>query len=186
MAFARKSNMALAALDGAARDAFDRLYRQYRDHVRRYVQQRFGAGPPDPEDVTQAVFARFAQLEQPQRIDNPAAFLCRMAHNIVIDDRRRLGRTAAMTDNLALAEEDRHDPSAEEVLSARQELERLNQVLAGLKPQQRVAFLMHRVDGLSYADIARDLGISESGARKLVARAMNECMRALRRLETLS
>jgi hypothetical protein len=44
----------------------------------------------------------------------------------------------------------------------------LNQVIAGLKPKQRVALLLHRIDGLNYVEIAREIGISASGARLLV------------------
>src|SRR5690606_3076543 len=37
-----------------------RLYRSYRDELRNYVLRNFGGGPPEPEDVVQAVFATYA------------------------------------------------------------------------------------------------------------------------------
>lgn len=161
------------------------IYRQYRAMLVGYVQRTFGLGPPDPEDVTHAAFARFAQLDHPEDVRNPAAFLRATARHIVIDSYRRDGRTAAVLDDIRVLEQNGHDVDAEIVLSSKQELARVDLALRQLKPQQRVAFLMHRVDELSYAEIGARLGISESGARKLVARALNQCVRALRRQELL-
>jgi RNA polymerase sigma factor (sigma-70 family) len=58
-----------------------------------------------------------------------------------------------------------------EVLAAR---ERLQKVLAGLEslgPRTREIFLLHRLDGLKYREIAAQLGITVSAVEKHIAKA---------------
>lgn len=155
------------------------LYRTQWRSLCRYISSRFGAGPPEPEDVAQAAFAKFAALEQPEAIGNPAAFLRRAAHNIAVDAYRHQARTSIILHDLGIAESDNADLSPEDVLSARDELALVDEVIAGLKPKQRVAFLLHRIDGLTFVEIAQRMGISPSGARLLVDTALDACMAAM-------
>jgi RNA polymerase sigma-70 factor (ECF subfamily) len=71
----------------------------------------------------------------------------------------------------------------EDILVSKEELNRLDAALAQLKPKQRVALLLHRVDGLSFTDVGRELGMSRNGARRLVETAHKACIVAMRRRE---
>jgi RNA polymerase sigma factor (sigma-70 family) len=159
----------------------DALYRAHIGELKAYLRRKFGAGPPDPEDVAQAAFSRFAALDDRQAIPNPKAYLMLTARNIVIDARRRMGTADRMATTLEVIEENRADSSAEDVLSSREELKRLAAIVATLKPKERSAFLLHRIDGLSYAEIAERMNISASGARALVNRALEICVKAMKR-----
>lgn len=159
----------------------DGLYRAHRQELCLYIRRKFGAGPPEPEDVAQSAFARFAALENHREIPNPKAYLMLTARNLVIDARRRGTTAAGAEQDLRQVHENDHDPSAEDVLSSREELNRLAEIVAELKPKQRVAFLMNRLDGLSYAEIARRMKISESGARLLVNEALAVCVARMRK-----
>ena len=132
-----------------------------------------------PEDVVQAAFAKYSAIQDQAQIANPAAFLRRTAHNIVIDAHRRDGRTRRVEQSLEIFVANNSDLSPEDVLESKQELERLNQVIASLKPKQRVALMLHRIDGLTYAEIAREMGISASGAHLLVDAALARCAEAM-------
>jgi RNA polymerase sigma factor (sigma-70 family) len=158
----------------------DALYRTHQRDLCAYVRRKFGAGPPEPEEVAQAAFARFAALDDRDAIPNPKAYLMLTARNLVIDAHRREATAAAAARNIRVIEENNHDLSAEDVLSSREELERLAGIISQLKPKQRIAFLMHRIDGLSYAEIARQMRISEAGARLLVNRALEICVARMR------
>ena len=162
----------------AGRAPLDQVYRRHWDEIRRYVRQRFGPGPPEPEDIAQAAFARYAALDDAAEVANPRAFLFRTAHNLAVDARRSSGRGEAAMADPQLTQTQTVDFSPEDVLVAKDELARLDVALARLKPKQRVALLMHRIDGLSYAEIGRRLGLSPSGARVLVERAFEACMTA--------
>ena len=60
----------------------------------------------------------------------------------------------------------------DEVLAARARLERVKVALGTLSPRTRAVFLMHRIDGMKYREIAAQLGITMSAVEKHVARAV--------------
>jgi RNA polymerase sigma-70 factor (ECF subfamily) len=49
-------------------------------------------------------------------------------------------------------------------------------MLASLGPKVREAFLLSQIDGMPYKQIAAQLGISEVGVRRYVAKAAEHCM----------
>lgn len=155
--------------------SIERLYRDYRVLLCAYVRRRFGAGPPDPEEIAQEAFARLA-CKSGEIVPNPKAFLMLTARNVAIDAYRRQRRGQSAFDSVRTLEENSLDFDAFDVLSSKEELQRLGSIIDTLKPRQRVAFLLHRVDGLSFVEIARQLGISQSGARLLVETAFATCV----------
>lgn len=68
---------------------FEQAYRQYWSKLCKYVNTKFGPGPPDPEDVAQLAFTRYAALENPAEVKNPRAYLYSTARNIVFDHYRK-------------------------------------------------------------------------------------------------
>ncbi len=62
-------------------------------------------------------------------------------------------------------------PDAHEVVYASQRLNKVERAVAQLPPRCREVFLIHRLDGLSYSQIAVQLGISVSAVEKHMARA---------------
>ena len=56
--------------------------------------------------------------------------------------------------------------------SDREFLERLNQAIAALPGRDREIFLAHRVDGLSYQEIADRTGLSVRRVERHIARAL--------------
>lgn len=157
------------------------LYARHRKELHDYARRLVGSKPPEPEDVVQATFAQFAALAAPADVANPRAFLFRTAHNLVMDARRRMSREHRGLDAETVRLQDSADLSPEDVLLPRDELVRLEAALGRLKPKQRTALLMHRVDELSFAEIGRRMGLSPSGARKLVDQALAACISAMAR-----
>jgi RNA polymerase sigma-70 factor (ECF subfamily) len=64
-----------------------------------------------------------------------------------------------------------HAPLQDEVLAARRRLARVQEGLKRLTPRTREVFLMHRLDGLKYREVAERLGISQSAVEKHIAKA---------------
>lgn len=129
-------------------------------------------------DLAQDTYFRLAAAEASgQRVDNPRAYILRVASNLAIDWMRREGRIAAhetVTDEAAIAVPD-PAPLAEAALLARERLRLLDRALRELPPKPRLALLMHRVGGLTQAEIAARLGVSESMVIKYVAQALRHC-----------
>ena len=155
------------------------VYRQHWHALCRHVRSNFGAGPPDPEDVAAAAFTKLAAVDDPAGIANPGAFLRQVARNIAIDAQRHNGRTRRVERSLEIFSAENADFSPEDVLLSKDELQRLNDAIANLKPKYRVALMYRRMDGLTYLQIAEKMGTSESGARLLVATALDQCIAAI-------
>ena len=51
-------------------------------------------------------------------------------------------------------------------------LERLERAVRNLPRQQREVFLAHRLDGMSYAEIAAEIGLTEKAVQRQMARAL--------------
>lgn len=157
------------------------LYRSYWHDLCRYIRRNFGPGPPDPEEVAQITFERLVSIGDTESISNPPAFLRRIARNVAFDAYRHRRRTEALDSNMQVFDYDISEPSPEDVISSRQELDNLAEAIKALSPKQRVAFMLKRIDGLSNMEIARQMGISESYVRALVDAAHRHCVAATRR-----
>jgi RNA polymerase sigma-70 factor (ECF subfamily) len=161
------------------------LYSLHWKRLCRYVRTRFGAGPPEPEDVAQAAFARFAGAHAGE-ILNAEAFLYTTARNIVIDHRRHVRRSHAHDLQLAgQAENNVYDLTPEDVLLQRERFEILAQALEGMPAKHRRLVLLHRFEGLSYGELGERFGMSAENVRKHIERTVAECVRALEAAQKL-
>jgi len=158
------------------------LYGRHRAELIAFVRSKFGAGPPEPEDVAQQAFANYAALGPHATVTNPRAFLFRTAHNIVVNDRKRqqVGRrffeTAPQAHEICEA---RDDFNPEVVLLGKEQYRLIEQVIRDMPEKRRLVLLLNRFEDLSYAEIARRLGLSESVVRKHAALAIRECAAVL-------
>ncbi|KHK91383.1 RNA polymerase sigma factor [Novosphingobium malaysiense] len=168
-------------MGGKQGKSLEALYRDHGASLVSYIRYSFGAGPPEPEDIVHEAFARLANRGGNLQLVEPRAFLKRAARNIAIDAHRSAVRGGAVMKSVAVLKESDREIDALDVLSSRDELERLAVIIDTLKPKQRVALLLHRLDGLSFAEIGRRMGISPSGARLLVKEAVAICARRMKR-----
>lgn len=149
------------------------LYRRYGLEICRYIGKTFGAGPPEPEDVMQTTFVKFAALDDPEIVKNPRAYLYRTAHNVVVDERRRLIRqNRYAASEMKGSAEKSDDLSPEHVLLAKDRLGLIATVVKTMPVKYRRSFLLNRMHGLSCAEIARRTGYSESAIKKHVSLAL--------------
>jgi RNA polymerase sigma factor (sigma-70 family) len=128
-------------------------------------------------DVAHDTYLRLVAVRPGEaRIDNPRAYIYRVASNLAIDTIRRERRIA---DSFTGTDVDESvadpTPSLERALLAKERLRRLDAALAELPPKARTALLLFRLDGLSHTAIAEQLGVSESMVAKYLARALRHC-----------
>ena len=124
----------------------------------------------DAEDLLHSAFLKLADYRKRNEVRNPTAFLVRTAVNLAVDDaRRRQVRNETSAD--VLIEISADEPLQSEALAARERLKRVEEGLNRLSPRTREIFLMHRIDGLKYREIAERLGITVSAVEKHIAKA---------------
>ncbi len=144
------------------------------------MRAQFGPGPPEPEDVAQSAFMRFAAAD-PAHIENPRAFLYATARHLVIDHHRKAQRVGAHEQAAQSAAEDRvYELSPENVLLQAERFRILAQALERMPLKRRRLVLLNRFEGLSYAEIGEQFGMSAENVRKHIERTLAECLRALR------
>lgn len=126
----------------------------------------------DSEDLLQEAWVRMSERADPA--ENAEAFLVRSAANRGWDAYRREQRELSLSEMFDASVLNPRDlsPLQDEVLIARHRLERLRAGVEQLTPRTREVFLMHRLDGRKYREIAAELGISQSAVEKHVAKAV--------------
>jgi RNA polymerase sigma-70 factor (ECF subfamily) len=136
----------------------------------RAALMRRGRSEQDAEDFVQEAWVRLACYEREQPVEQPEAFLMRAALNLSIDAHRsRVSRgEEVLVEDVVLIDA---TPAAEDVLLVRERMARLSVCLSRLNEKTREIFLSHRVDGLTYQEIARRHGLSTSTVEKHIAKA---------------
>ena len=159
------------------------LYASLRTEICQVLRARFGEGPPEPEDMVQAAFAKLAALEDPSKIENPRAFLYAAARNLTIDELRRNGRFKRHERELAdRAEEDSSDQTTpERVLLAKERCAIVRDTIAAMPEAQRAVLTLHRIEGLSMDAIARRMGTSKTTVHRQIVNAIAQLHRATKK-----
>jgi len=161
------------------------LYHDYRADLLRFLVARTGDAS-EADDILQDVWIK-VRAPAGRPIANGRAYLYRIAHNLVIDrlrerqrrERRERRWSDERTDHAAGAEPTDPANNAEDEMLAREEVALLASALATLPDGARRAFELHKLNGLSHAEVAQQMGISKSGVEKHMAVAMKYLRRAL-------
>lgn len=144
------------------KEEFKALFDSYFDSVRSYLFYR-GAEKEQASDLAQDVFMRV--WDKQLNVDPKTALrlLYKIAGDMFISRYRREMlemnyRTTLKNDNV--------DFSPEDQLRYKQLLENYTKALAGLNEKQRTVFLMSRMEGLKYHEIAERLDLSVKAVEK--------------------
>lgn len=153
-------------------EAFGALYEKYVDRVYAYVYYRMGDAR-EAEDLTARVFYKaLAHIpEYDQRGAPFAAWLYRIAHNMIANWRRDRGRHPELPlDRLVGLHTREATPQtqAEQAESQRVLLESIRR----LPPERQHLLILKFVDDLSNAEIGKTLGRSEGAIKSLYHRTL--------------
>lgn len=162
--------------------ALEALYRDLAPSVLGYIK---GHGVPEPEDLASEVFVgmvrRIASFEGDERAFR--AWVFTIAHNRLVDQRRRLARRREQATDPAELEGpimDSLDQDAEDELQARIPGPAALAVLR-LSPDQRAVVLLRVVADLSVTEVSAVLGKQEGAVKALQRRALRTLARELER-----
>lgn len=158
--------------------AIGTLYSHHSGWLHQWLGRRFGSSfnAADVADLTHDTFLRL--ILKPRTFSGPGdarAFLCTVARGLCIDQWRRRQIERAWLETLA-AQPEYHEPSAEHRVMILDALFQIDRMLGKLAARPRQAFLMAQVHGLTYREIAAELGVSERMIKKYMADAMLQCM----------
>ncbi len=128
-------------------------------------------------DVAQETYLKLLKVDQGElAVRHARSFIFTVAGNLAIDALRREQRLAASHEASEGASELACPaPAPEATLLARERLQILDQALLQLSSNARQALLLNRVEGLTQAQIAKRLGVSESMVAKYIGQALRHC-----------
>lgn len=159
--------------------ALNDLYQTQAPKLLRYFARR--ADLQDASDLMQESFARLADASAAtdRMIEQPEAYLNRIATNL-LRNRAKTALQRSLAQHVPVEAESLAGPDMIAALEARDLLNRLQSALMRLRPKTREIFLAHRVDGVSYGDIAKRMGISVKGVEWHMTKAIAHLDRVLR------
>lgn len=163
-----------------ARVHVDSLYKKHSRTLLRQLMRKTGCRELARE-LTQETFVRLLRLAPGTiaRIEQPEAYLRRVSANLLCDWGRSLALREGLRPTLEASADGLLDQVA--VLESRDTLRQLERAISMLKPKTRDIFLAHRIDGLSYAEIAERTGLSVKGVEKQMSKAIAKIDRLLDR-----
>lgn len=151
-----------------------------RAHLKAFIARRVES-PEVADDLTQDVLIRLL-THNDGRVENPTAWLYRVARNVIIDHyrsrgSRRQGRLDA--DDLALAGA-AEDPFADDPQAAQRELAGcLRPLVDQLAEPYRSAVSAVDLGGRTHTDVAQAVGLSTSGMKSRVQRGRRQLRQLL-------
>jgi len=156
--------------------AFEDLVRRHERRVFRLLLRMLG-NREEAEDVTQEAFLSLHRHgHRFRREARFSTFVYRVASNAALNRRRTLGRNRSRIDELEVRQQAGfglpsrpRDPEDAAVGSEAQE--RVQAALLDLPPDLRVAVVLYDIEGQSYQEVARVLGIPEGTVKSRIHRA---------------
>lgn len=136
------------------------------------------SGADHAADLAQDTFVRLMSSQAPQRavaLREPRAYLTTVARNLLINHVQRQSLERAWLEAMALVPEPLA-PSPEQRLLILETLHQIDAMLDGLPPKVREAFLLSQLDGLSYAQVAERLGVTDRTIKRYMAQAFEQCI----------
>jgi RNA polymerase sigma factor (sigma-70 family) len=146
----------------------------------RYLRRRLPVYE-DACDIAQEAYLRFIRLCDPDRLENPEAYLFRIASNLLAEHNlRERGKSV----RVPLEETQNAEHTPFDFAATSEIATRLRVVLDMLPALPRAILILHVRDGYTCARIAAEAGISQSMVKKHINSALAVCRKRLRDLNT--
>ncbi|WP_400076048.1 RNA polymerase sigma factor [Winogradskyella sp. R77965] len=150
-------------------EAFERIYNKYADDIHDFLYYKYGA-QFNPRDKTQDAFIKLWDNCKKVTFGKAKSFLFTIANNMMLNEIKH---------QKVVLKHQKNKPSSfnnetpEFILEQNQYLEKYNKVLSSLKEEQRVAFLLNKVEGKKHSEIAEFLGVTQKVVEYRIYSAFN-------------
>ena len=166
-----------APADPGRAERITRLFSEHNESLVRFLAARLNS-VQEAKDVAQEAYVRLLSLDDSGAVSFLRAFLFKTAANLAVDrlrsrTRQRQAMSAGLCDELREASTPDHEAAQVEEAAI------VRQLIAELPPKCRQVFLLHRVQGEDFPEIAKQMQLSERMVRHYVLRATLYCRAGL-------
>ncbi|MEI8225572.1 MAG: RNA polymerase sigma-70 factor [Bacteroidota bacterium] len=151
--------------------AFDVLYKKYSKRLYKFGYSILKS-PEEAENLTQDVFLNLWENRHKVKKDSSIKYyLFTIAYNSAISVIRKKTREHEFVEYLKSLQEINEEPVDME-LEYNELTNKLDEIIKALPPRQKEVYLLHRVEGLKYNEIAERLYISVNTIENHMSRAL--------------
>ncbi|WP_075256617.1 sigma-70 family RNA polymerase sigma factor [Herbaspirillum camelliae] len=150
------------------------LYSAHHGTLVEWLRKKLGCAS-NAADLAQDTFLRVLLKRDLEALREPQAYLRTIAHSLVVNYWRRQDLERAYLEALTALPENSLQSEEDKALLL-EGLEEIDKLLGRLSVKARTAFLLSHLDGLTYAQIALELAVSDRMVKKYMAQAMLVCM----------
>ncbi len=148
---------------------FRQIFVKLGQSLRNFIYYKSG-DVQQAEDISQEAFIRLWKACAKVQPDKAKAYLYRVANNLLLDQIKHEKVKLTYQQHADKKISDTHTPAY--LLEEAEFREQLAKAIADLPEKSRTVFLMNRIDGLTYQEIADRLGISKKAVEKRMSKAL--------------
>ena len=148
---------------------FERIYNKYSDDVHNFLYYKYGA-EYNPRDKAQEAFIKLWDNCKQVTFAKAKSFLFTVANNLMLNEIKHQKVVLKYQKNKPTHYT---NETPEFIMEQEQYLEKYKNVLASLKEEQRVAFLLSKVEGKKHSEIADMLGVTQKVVEYRIYAAFN-------------
>lgn len=150
------------------------LYKAHHDWLKMWLSTRL-KHDPIASDLAHDTFIKIIQHYDRYNYEQPRALLTTIAKNLANKWWHRKQVEQAYQDSLALMDEQFH-PSPEQEFIVIQSLIALTEIFNGLDKRSQQVFILWKLEGLKYQDIADHLDISLITVKRDIKKILMKCL----------
>lgn len=158
---------------------FSNFFKSHAKSLRNYLFYKFG-NEEQAQDVTQEAFIKLWENCASVPLEKAKSFLYTVANNTTLNQIAHQKVVLEYNKKSPLNNTDSQNP--EFLMEEEQFKVKLQKAIANLTEGQRTAFLLHRIDGKKYHEIAEILGISVKAVEKRLHGALVELRKEIENL----
>ncbi|WP_461532129.1 RNA polymerase sigma factor [Sinomicrobium sp.] len=144
------------------------IYRNYAEKLNNFIYYKCG-DTKEAEDIVHESFIRLWNNCKKVPLKKAGAFLFTVANNLFLNV---VAHKKVVLEYSKESQGSSDKESPQFLLEEKEYMEKLQKAIANLSEAQRTAFLLHRIDGMKYSDIATSLGISVKAVEKRIHKAL--------------
>jgi len=159
------------------RKIFSKIYDRYIDKIYRFIFLKVNS-QEIAQDLTSETFLRgWESFKNGNKIENPQAFLYKIARNLVTDHYREKGRAKVVSAEYVPIVDPRQNLEEKSLLNS--DIDNVKMALASLPEEYQDVIIWHYLDGLAFSEIGQILHKSENAVRVQTHRALEKLRKKL-------